>query len=108
MQASNHGARARHFQPPPRLLALIVKPLSELPASPPRLQPLSREEFLVKHGVDPTAESRVLSWLKEKKLVFRVDSRRRTVFVLGSKNGVGKSRETVRETRRGIRGQGPA
>jgi len=85
VQASNHGARARHFQPPPRLLALIVKPLSELPESLPSLQPLSREAFLAKHGVDPAAESRVLSWLKEKKLDFRVDSRCRTVFVLGSK-----------------------
>lgn len=85
MQASNSGARARHFQPPPRLLALIIKPLQDLPAQPPVLQPLSREDFLAAHGVDPDAESRVVAWLQEKKLGFRVDSRRRTIFVLGSK-----------------------
>jgi len=84
VQVSNHGARARHFEPPPRLLALVVKPLFELPASPASLQALSREDFLAKHGVDPTAEAHVVSWLQEKKLSFRVDSRRRMVFVLGS------------------------
>ena len=84
MQASNHGARARHFEPPPRLLALMIKPLGELPAMPPALSPLSRETFLKAYGVDPAAEAAVVAWLKEKKLTFRVDSRRRTVFVLGS------------------------